>query len=358
MQNIVLNGVNYDCSPVSFPLNIDSKYKGSLVVDDTAPLLYGALSISHDYTGIAPTVLDCRVFSDDGTDKRSTKIVLRSDSVDTLRVEEVFFDSITIDTKFVEGKTSVYFNGYLLRKKNKISKLQLTPSLSNATYVATGSGGGGSCDISDEMCERIKDFFTQNATSSLNSNVSIFEKGVATDITFSYDVQAKDDVITSALFDGVSIISNLSSSSIVNASDTITKSLVVTVESGANIPTINKTAIAYIPQFTGVTDAEIGLPVFTYGALNTNNKFVQASNVLTGTFTLYNEQAFFISRNANANFVDHTNGFSYSVGEWTDTESFIIKKTVTIYLFDGSSETMTLYKMREEKTGTFNIRLQ
>ena len=357
MEKITINGKSYFASPVAFPLGVDGTYKGSIVANGTAPLLYGALSVSYNYLGLAPTELRAKLYSAESEESESAVIRLHSDNVDTHREEELFFDSITIDDNFDKTKVSVYFNGYQLRKINKVKKLQLLPNVNDAVYVPSISVGG-SCNWTPDECEDLRKLIHKPLTRTLTNNSNVFEKGLATNISFTHSVTPNKDVVTTALFDGVDISGNLNNTVVFNGVvDSVTKTLAITVQSGNNPANLNSDAIAYIPQYVGAVDGEEGEPTYSYVGLQGGEKIIQASNTISKTFVLVNEMAYFISRNPNANFVDPTNGFPYSVGEWNDVESFMIKKTVTTHLADGTQENLTLYRMREAKTNTVNIRL-
>lgn len=152
MSKIIhLNGVDYVALPVAYPLNIDDKYKGSVVVNDSAPLLYGTLFVSADYSLKPPTKLIAKLYSHEVEDLEIKDINIFSDYVGTLKEENLFFDSLTIDTNFDVENTSVYFRGWELLKIHKTKKLQLLPAVNNAPYTPNSGGGGTVTDVVDDL---------------------------------------------------------------------------------------------------------------------------------------------------------------------------------------------------------------
>lgn len=134
-MKIRLNNIDYSYSMVSKLLTIHEKYKGSIILDETVPLLFGNLIISFDMTGIASTELQLKRYADDFKDEVVNSILLQQNEVNTITVKEQFFDSITIDGNFNPQKVSIYFIGRKLNKKEDMFKLVLNPVPTNVNYI-------------------------------------------------------------------------------------------------------------------------------------------------------------------------------------------------------------------------------
>jgi hypothetical protein len=148
---IKINNETYVAKPVSFPLSLSIYGLGSLVGGENAPLLFGNLSCSYDYTLKAPTKLKAMLYSDDGFNKEQAVIRLHSDNVETIEKKDLFFDSLTIDDNFINENVSIYFDGFeLMKPVSGMKNLVDFPVVNDAIYVAPiGVGGGNSLTIED-----------------------------------------------------------------------------------------------------------------------------------------------------------------------------------------------------------------
>ncbi len=218
-------------------------------------------------------------------------------------------------------------------------------------------GGGGQPDqFTTEQANRLKDLVYDSLDYSLSNNVNIFEKGVATNITFSHSIEPDDDTVLTASFDGVDILANLIDSVVFNGVvNTLTKSMSITVDSGQTIPVISSTAWALVPQYTGIT--ALSEPLYDYASLGAFTKLIQSSLTITKSFVLANQYGFFISNSSSATITDTDTNFSLTVGAWASTTDFFIKKSVVITLADGSTENVTIYRTRELLSQTLNVRI-
>lgn len=138
-ETIVINNESYISKPVSYVLSIDKDNKGSFTGGETVPLLFGNVQVSYNYLGKAPTDLVFKLYANDTDlkDKSTAKRRLHSDKIGIEAIEDVFFDSITIDDNFEVDKVSVYFHGYELKKPIDAVKLELFPVVNNDIYVSS-----------------------------------------------------------------------------------------------------------------------------------------------------------------------------------------------------------------------------
>ena len=358
-EKIQINNETYVAKPVSFPLVLSGDSVGSIVANENAPLLFGNLSISYDYSIKAPRVLVAKLFSDDGIDKEQCIIRLHSDNVTTIEKKDLFFDSLTIDDNFINDHVSIYFDGYELKKPvTGMKNLVDAPLVNNAIYVAPVGGGGGTDWANLEQQTRLLALVYDGLDRSLSNNINNFEKGKATNVTFNWNIEADDDILTSVLFGAVDKSANLVGNQVFNGVvATITKILAITVQSGNNPANVSSTAYARVPQFSGKLADGTNEPTYTQVGLTAFDKVISSSATTSKTFVLVNEYAFFISNNANSAFTDIDTNFGLSLGEWNSTTAFFIKKTVVITLADGTTENVTLYRTRETKSQTLNVKI-
>ena len=220
------------------------------------------------------------------------------------------------------------------------------------------SVGGDVKEFTDQQRTRLIALVYDGLDRSLSNDTNNFEKGKATNITFNWNIQADDDIISTVLFDGVDKSANLIGNQVFNGVvATITKMLAITVQSGNNPANISSTAYARVPQFTGKIASGETEPVYTQVGLLAYSKVIQSNSTISKTFVLANEYAFFIVNNANSIFTDLDTNFGLNVGDWNSTTAFFIKKTVTIYLADGTTELVTLCRTRQPKTQTLNVKI-
>ena len=81
-----------------------------------------------------------------------------------------------------------------------------------------------------------------------------------------------------------------------------------------------------------------------------------SSDTITASGTYSNEFAFFIT-NSNSTVFKDGNDFTLSVGDFNSTTAFIIKKSVTVTLTNGSTDIMYLYRTRETVNATTTFKL-
>lgn len=220
-----------------------------------------------------------------------------------------------------------------------------------------------SAPFSDQQEQRLRDSVYVNGTQSLTSNVGSAEKGVSTNITYSWNVVLNDDVLVSATLDGNNVTSdadgttsNYSRNGILN-SLTISLATVVT-RSGSNVTlNTNRTVPFYVPQYSGAISTSEPSD-YEYATLAGFTKYIQSSHTITVNVALNNQYLFFLSNDANASITDLNTNFSLSVGDWSSTTAFFIKKQVTMKLADGSDQSIWIYRVRELQNQTLNVRIQ
>lgn len=135
MENkLHLNGEDYRSSFVCSQLSVHESYNGSLSLDGLGSLLFGNVSISYDTTNLPPTELHFKRYKDDLINKDVEKITIDSDKVGTIPLNDIFFDSIEIDSNFSSSNISVYFSGYRLNSRHKSHSLQELTRVNNSVY--------------------------------------------------------------------------------------------------------------------------------------------------------------------------------------------------------------------------------
>lgn len=218
-------------------------------------------------------------------------------------------------------------------------------TLSDNTVVELGKE-----QFTDTQAAKLLASIFSPATPTLFRTPSSFEKGKETEITFSWAINLNEDVKTTFKLDGVDVPDTGTQK--VTVTSTITKTLVLDRESGGNI-TRTTTSTAIVPRYTRKSTVDVEPTTFAY---NTGGKVVNTSK-LSFNAALNNEHLEFIDTNNNRIPRDVNTGFALSVGNWGDGVSFFYKKQVTVSLENEVTETMTVYRTRERKNQTLNVRL-
>ena len=209
---------------------------------------------------------------------------------------------------------------------------------------------------------RLKALVYEIATQSLTVNVSSFEKGVATNLIFTWNVLINDDTLVSATLDGNDVTADANGSndtlSIANVTRTKSITLVTVVTSDGSNSTITntRTSTERVPQYMGKMTTDE--PPTSYAGLAAFTKLVQSSTDLTQEITLNNEHLFFLVNSSSKQVFDNDTNFAVSMGAWNSTTAEFISKSLTTVLADGTNQTLTLIRTREKKTQTLNVRLQ
>jgi hypothetical protein len=208
--------------------------------------------------------------------------------------------------------------------------------------------------------DRLKALVYENATQTLTANPTFSEKGVDTQITYTWNVNDNDDTLISVDLDENNVLADADGTNTTyqkNSNSTITITLATVVNrNGQNIAINTPRQVPfYIPQYIGKTaDLE---PDYAHESLGDFTKKVQSSTNLSVEITLNDEYLFFIVNSNSKQPKDNLTGFNLSIGEWNSTTAFFIKKTVTITLADGSTENATICRTREKRSQTLNISL-
>ncbi len=213
-------------------------------------------------------------------------------------------------------------------------------------------------NFSDTHISRLIALVFEQLTRSGSASPSSFEKGVATQIDYNYNINENDDVITQIAWDGS--IDNTPPFDLTGtaedpaAEDTVQRILEIDTED-TSISNLTLKSTAIIPQWRGVsTETDFS---GAYVDLNAElAKVVQSSDNQTAVFAMANEYAYFVSINANATIKDG-NGFSQSIGAWGDGVSGFYKKSINVELANNAIEVLTIYRTRETKNATVTYSL-
>jgi hypothetical protein len=237
------------------------------------------------------------------------------------------------------------------------TKYYLTDAEINVIYAALTELFGVANALSAEDISRIRALIFQEATLFLERNLNNLEKGVLTNVTWSWSVRVNDDLFNVLEFDGVDISENLTGNQIFNIKNTVTKNLVSTINRNGNIVAITKsaTSIFYVPQYQGKMTTDD--PPATYLGLSAFTKLIQSSTNLFQSVILDNEHLFFLVNSETKEVYDNNTNLKVSLGDWNSATAEFISKTFGTTLDDGTIENLTLIRTREKKTQTLNLRL-
>jgi hypothetical protein len=217
-----------------------------------------------------------------------------------------------------------------------------------------------------DFAARLRELVYKEATISFTANLYTLEKGLAVPVVFSFNVYQNDDLVTNIKLEGVTQVNNPDSATF-TLSTTSTKTLVTTLKRTVDLSqdavevvvTEGETVNFYAPQYRGKLGSSVLEPAaFTVANLNasTDAKYIQSSRAYTFTATYANQYAFFISNSDSLIINDATNN-PFTIGEWASTTAFIIKKTITVTLSNGTTETMYLYRTRQTVSATETFKL-
>jgi hypothetical protein len=213
-------------------------------------------------------------------------------------------------------------------------------------------------EFSDTQVSQLQALVYVSGSVSLTKSTSTFEKGVETDLTFTYSATENNAVFVSATYGPSDDQQNVTSDGISGGSETLsaqTNSVtrvykVIFTNNGVSgeQSSGNITSTAYIPQYWGVSNSE-SFDDSTYSNLTTSGltRIVQNSGKLpysSNTFYSMNpndEYIYFISKTSGLSVKDD-NGFNHDNG-FTET-------TVSVNLANGSPQTMYQYRSIDKKT--------
>lgn len=210
--------------------------------------------------------------------------------------------------------------------------------------------------FSDDLIDRIKDGFYIKTVQSLSVSPTTFEKGLSTNLTFTWNVDRKDDTLVSVTLDGNDVLSQATGvnraynvSNQVNTKSVTLQTNVIenNLNGGSNSITNTRTSIALIPQYYGKLPAGQS-PSLAYNDLQNYTKFLSSSSARSITQSYSNEILFILSINANATILD-VNGF--------DVTNAFTKSTVNMFLADGTQQSITQYLLNDvlNSSGTYTI---
>lgn len=208
--------------------------------------------------------------------------------------------------------------------------------------------------FSDNEINKLKDLVYEKTIQSLSVSPTTFEKGIETDLVFTWNVDSKADTLNSVTIDGNNVTNEATginrNYNVENQKETKSVSLISIVtendtDEGETTRTTTKTSTALIPQYYGKVS---NTPSLLYNDLQNHTKFLSSSSTKNITETFTNEKLFILSINANATILDG-NGFNV-------TPAFT-KSTVIMKLADGSDQSITQYLLTNplNSTGTYII---
>lgn len=220
-------------------------------------------------------------------------------------------------------------------------------------------GAGSGNTLTDEEYEKLKNLFYKIHTAVFNVAPASGEKGVATTVTFSYNITPNDDTVTSVNIPDASNLQPTSGTAVFNnVVDTLAKTLTVNYrENGETIKnkTYNKSYVAYVPQWGGKSSLQ---DINSYDVADEQlTKKIQASSAYDIIIQPANEYVYFLNTNGNARIFDQNN-FEQTIGDWGNNSTEFYKKQIIISLKDGTSQVMYLYRTRLTKTIPNNFKYQ
>lgn len=204
--------------------------------------------------------------------------------------------------------------------------------------------------LSGEQHQQLAQLLYEEHTMNLGVNPTYGEKGVATNVTFNFTIDPKQDQIISVT-DNYSNSYNTTSDTVTieDVVSTISRTFTVQYDKYGEIlnKTYTKTYNAYVPQWRGRhTNAEMN----SYLDLSTYlGKVVQASTTIENIVMPTNQYIWFASNKSDAKIYDQ-NEFQQTIGTWGDGVSEFYTKPLTITLQDGTTATTYLYRTRLTKT--------
>lgn len=220
--------------------------------------------------------------------------------------------------------------------------------------------------FSESLENRLLDSVYENLSQSISVSPTSFEKGVETDLTFTWRVTKNDDTLNSVTVDEQD---KLSEATGVNRTYTVnnqvkTKTIALvtnltrnTVTGSTFTLTNTATSNAYVPQFTGKTGFSLNnYDNISYSFLTDNlDKHIQNNHSIDFTKTYTGEKSWILSTKNNVTIKDG-NDFTLTVGGQFDSTFWILRE-VTFLLENGNVETGYLYISRDTLNGTFTFKI-
>jgi hypothetical protein len=221
----------------------------------------------------------------------------------------------------------------------------------------------------ENFAARLRALVYVQSSVSFTTDKNTLEKGLITNVVFSSIVTENDDTLVSVVLDNSPQIgsSNNLNNRTYSLSVTTEKIVIVTIlrtldlsQTAQTIVTnYDETVSFYAPQFYGkLASGTLEPASFAVASLTSisDAKYIQSNDSKTVTAAYANQYAFFIT-NSNSTVIKDANDFPFTIGGWASTTDFIIKKTITITLANGTTETMYLYRTRETVSATETFKL-
>lgn len=221
-------------------------------------------------------------------------------------------------------------------------------------------------DFTQTQVNRVKDSVYEEVVKTVSVAPTSFEKGVSTDLVFTWNVDKKDDTLGYVQIDGNTVTNEATgvNRTYLTNGQVATKGVFLTVNvirnnttGGSFTTNILATANGYVPQFKGQLASTLAADAYFISDFNTITKLIQNGKNMTISETFSNKYAVILTKEAITQIVFSVAPEPLSIGNWDDGVSYFYRKTVTLTLADGTVETMFLYRTRQllNATTTFNI---
>lgn len=205
-----------------------------------------------------------------------------------------------------------HLDGGEILMSHTIAADKITLNFSGGKTIEIPIGGGS--QFTPDMISRILAFFYQPATQTISVAPTSFEKGVATNLVFTWNVIKKDDTLTSATLDGNNVTANVDGTAKaynvngVTASKTVALNTVL--DRSGNVVNLNNSATsnALLYAFWGVFNngasptTSATIRVLSKQFLNTVHKGIITTNVQSGSGL--KEISFYVKKGNNYKVTD------------------------------------------------------
>jgi hypothetical protein len=220
--------------------------------------------------------------------------------------------------------------------------------------------------FTDTQEDRLRDSVYEDLTQTLSVSPTSFEKGVSTNLTFTWKVTKNDDTLNTVTVDNIDKLNEatgINRTYVVN-NQIATKSVQLAVNLTRNtvIPetfteTSTVTSNGYVPQFKGQLADTLSANTYNLTDFSATTKLIQNGKNMSLSETFTNKYAVILTKTAISQIVLSVAPEPLSIGTWDDGVSYFYEKVVTLTLADGSTESMFLYRTRQllNATTTFNI---
>jgi hypothetical protein len=221
-------------------------------------------------------------------------------------------------------------------------------------------------DFSDTQLDRLKDSVYENISQTISVSPPSFEKGVPTNLTFTWRVTKNDDTLNTVTVDGVDKISEATginrtytvNNQVASRSVALVTNLTRNTVTGSTFTLTNSaTSNAYVPQFKGQLADSLAADSYVLADLSTLTKLIQPGVGMSLAKDFTNKYGVIITKTEINKIVFSVAPEPLSIGNWDDGTSYFYKKSITLTLANGGTETMFLYRTRQllNATTTFII---